>query len=100
MPTKKPVIPVINIGARFFCGEIFPIIRAPINAPKPSDEANIPILISDNNNFSLPNTGIRETKGNPKILKIKVTSKTNLKLNELYALLPVFNISFNNPCAQ
>ena len=97
MPKKNPTVPVTNIGAKYFWGEIFPIIRAPIRAPKPSDEASIPIFISDKINFSLPKTGINETKGNPKILKISVIINTNLKLNRLYAFLPVISISFNSP---
>ena len=44
MPKKNPTVPVTNIGVKYFWGEIFPIIRAPIRAPKPSDEANIPIF--------------------------------------------------------
>ena len=82
MPIKKPVMPEINIGTKCFWGDKFPIIKAPMRAPKPSAEARIPILISDKINFSLPNTGINETKGKPKILKIKVINKTNLKLNK------------------
>ena len=45
--------------------------KAPISAPKPSDDARMPILNSDNISFSLPNTGINETNGNPKTLKIR-----------------------------
>ena len=54
-----------------------------MRAPKPSEEANTPILNSDSINFSLPRTGINETKGNPKMLKIKVIINTNLKLAKL-----------------
>ena len=46
-----------------------PITKAPIRAPNPSEDAKTPILNSDNINFSLPNTGINETNGKPKILK-------------------------------
>ena len=71
MPIKNPTVPVTNIGTKYFCGEIFPIIRAPIRAPKPSEEASIPILISDKINFSLPKIGINETNGNTKNIKNK-----------------------------
>ena len=47
-----------------------PIIKAPIRAPNPSEDAKTPILNSDNINFSLPNTGINETNGKPKILLV------------------------------
>ena len=57
--------------------------KAPISAPKPSDDARMPILNSDNISFSLPNTGINETNGNPKTLKIRVVINTNLKLIKL-----------------
>ena len=57
--------------------------KAPISAPKPSDDAKMPILTSDNISFSLPNTGINETNGNPKTLKIRVVINTNLKLIKL-----------------
>ena len=100
IPKKNPLTPVIKIIDKYFCGERLPIIKAPIRAPKPSEEAKIPILNSDNNNFSLPNTGIKDTNGKPKILKIRVVINTILKLTRLYTLLPVFNISFKRPCAQ
>ena len=59
------------------------MIKAPMSAPKPSEEANMPILNSDRINFSFPRTGINDTNGNPKILKIKVIIRTNLKLAKL-----------------
>ena len=83
IPTKNPVIPATKIETSCFWGDIFPIIKAPMRAPKPSEEANTPILNSDSINFSLPRTGINETKGNPKMLKIKVIISTNLKLAKL-----------------
>ena len=83
IPIKKPVTPVIKIDASCFWGDIFPIINAPMRAPKPSEEANTPILNSDSINFSFPRTGINETNGNPKILKIRVIIRTNLKLTKL-----------------
>ena len=57
--------------------------KAPISAPKPSDDARMPMLNSDSISFSLPNTGINETNGNPKTLKIRVVINTNLKLIKL-----------------
>ena len=92
MPKKKPPTPVIKIKERFFWGEILPISKAPIRAPKPSEEAKIPISTSDNISFSRPKTGINETKGKPKMLKMRVITRTNLKLTKLYAFLPVFKI--------
>ena len=74
---------VKNIKDRYFCGEIFAISKAPIRAPKPSEDAKIPMLNSLNSSFSLPNTGINDTNGNPKTLKIRVVINTNLKLIKL-----------------
>ena len=83
IPKKNPETPVTKITDKCFWGERFPIINAPISAPNPSDEARIPISNSESNNFSLPRTGIRDTSGNPKILKISVVTKTNLRLTML-----------------
>jgi len=80
IPIKNPQTPVTKITDKYFCGERFPIIKAPIKAPKPSEEASMPISNSDRANFSLPRTGISDTRGKPKILKIKVVINTNLRL--------------------
>ena len=43
IPIKKPKHPIINKIDNFFCGDSFAIIKDPIKAPRPSDDANIPI---------------------------------------------------------
>ena len=78
IPIKNPVTPAIKIVASFFWGDIFPMIKAPIRAPKPSEEANTPILNSDRINFSFPRTGINDTNGKPNILKIRVIMRTKI----------------------
>jgi hypothetical protein len=83
IPIKNPETPVTKITDKYFCGDRFPIIKAPIKAPKPSEDANMPISNSDRANFSLPNTGISDTRGKPKTLKISVVINTNLRLTIL-----------------
>ena len=69
-----------------FWGEILAIIKAPINAPTPSDEAKNPISASFKFKIFFPYTGINEIRGNPKRLNTKVTINNNLRLISLKAL--------------
>ena len=92
IPIKKPMHPIKNSVERYFWGEIFAIISEPINAPSPSEEVKIPISNSFKFKLFFPKIGTNEIKGNPKILKIKVTIKSNLSLVSLNPWTIVFLI--------
>ena len=68
-----------------------PIIKAPIRAPKPSEEAKIPILNSDNNNFSLVSNVIYNVLESTRIIGLllfpllpDLSAKIDYQLGSLY----------------